>query len=89
MKSHAGANFWKLFYKLPPEIQRQVYKAYEQFTQDPSHPSLNFELVNKRTGLWSVRINDEYRVLGYRKGGEMRWIWIGNHDDYMRLIPER
>ena len=89
MKSHAGASFWKLFYTLPPEIQRQAYKTYEQFTQDPSHPSLNFKLVNKRTGLWSARINDEYRVLGYRKGAEMRWIWIGNHKDYMRLIPER
>lgn len=89
MKSYAGASFWKLFYALPPEIQRQAYKTYEQFTRDPSHPSLNFKLVNQRTGLWSARINEEYRVLGYRKGAEIRWIWIGNHKDYMRLIPER
>jgi hypothetical protein len=46
-------------------------------------------LVNKRTDLRSARINDEYRVPGYCKGAEIRWIWIGNHNDYTRLIPER
>lgn len=87
MKSHAIAPFWKLFAALPIDVRKQAYKAYNLFTNDPSHPSLNFKEVNKRRGIWSVRINDDYRVLGYRKGGEMRWFWIGSHAEYDKLLP--
>lgn len=89
MNSHTVASFWKLFDALPEPIQKQAYRAYRRFQLDPFHPGPNFEEVNKRTGLWSARINDEYRVLGYREGGEMRWFWIGKHADYERLIGKR
>jgi hypothetical protein len=58
MNSHTLEDFWKLFYELPLDVQKQAHKAYELFTSDPFHPSLNFEQVNKRLDVWSARIND-------------------------------
>ena len=49
-----------------------------------SEPEL--QRVNKAAGVWSARITDDYRVLGYRKNGEMRWFWIGSHAEYDKLI---
>lgn len=89
MNSHTVEDFWKLFYKLPADIQKQAYKAYKLFTRDPFHPGLNFEQVNKRLDIWSVRINEGYRVLGYRDGGEIHWFWIGTHREYEKLISRR
>jgi hypothetical protein len=31
--------------QLSPEAQ-QAYKAYAQFNRDPSHPGLNFEIID-------------------------------------------
>lgn len=84
MKSHVKKGFWKLFYDLSPELQRQAYEAYEQFQRDPFSPGLNFEEVNKRVNLWSARVNDGIRVLGYREGDEIIWFWIGSHAEYER-----
>lgn len=84
MKSRVKRGFWKLFDALSPEMQRQAYEAYEQFQRDPFSPGLNFEEVNKRVGLWSARVNDNVRVLGYREGDEVIWFWIGTHAEYER-----
>jgi hypothetical protein len=77
---------------LPRSSQRrsragvQAYKAYAQFLRDPSHPSLNFELIDRQSGLWSARVNENYRVLGVRDGAEITWFWIGTHREYEKLI---
>lgn len=85
MKSQTAERFWKLFAKLPPDVQKQAYKAYEQFTQDPYHPSLHFEQIDKRDDLWSARVSEKYRDIGKRLKDEMRWFWIGTHNDYERF----
>ncbi len=89
MKSHTVEHFWKLFAALPADVRKQAYKAYALFSQDPFHPSLKFKDVRGRHGVWSVRINDDYRALGYRKDGEMRWFWIGSHTEYDKLLSGR
>lgn len=86
MKSATTESSWKLFARLPKDVRQQAYRAYGRFEQDPFHPGLNFEEVNKRKGLWSVRINDNYRVLGYRKDDSIQWFWVGTHSEYLRLI---
>jgi hypothetical protein len=35
---------------------------------------------------WSARITDAYRTLALRQGNTFYWFWIGNHDDYERLL---
>lgn len=86
MKSHATERYWKLFRALPQDVRVQAYKAYAQFKRDPSHPGLNFELIDRQSGIWSARINDNYRVLGARDGPEITWFWIGTHREYEKLI---
>jgi hypothetical protein len=52
----------------------------------PNAPGVNFKLVNQREQMWSARINDQYRALGIRDGSDITWFWIGEHDEYERII---
>ena len=65
---------------------RGCVPAYAQFKRDPTHPGLNFKLVNQREQMWSARINDQYRALGIRDGASVTWFWIGEHEEYERII---
>lgn len=67
MRSRTISRFWKLFAALPEAVRQQAYQAYEHFTSDPFYPSLSFKEVNPRVGLWSARINDDYRVLAIER----------------------
>lgn len=78
--------FWRLYQSLPAEVRAVANRAFAQFEQDPFHPSLQFKEVHKRRGIWSARINDDYRVLGLREGAQMTWFWIGSHTEYEHTI---
>lgn len=88
MISHATRRFWSLYHALPAEIRLRADEAYEQFQQNPTHSGLHFKEVNHKRNIWSVRINDDYRVVGVRNGGEMVWFWIGTHSEYDRLLNQ-
>jgi len=61
--------------------------AYQQFLQDPFHPSLHFKSVHQVRPIWSVRIGLNYRAVGIRTtADEIAWFWIGSHSDYNKLI---
>lgn len=36
--------------------------------------------------VWSVRVNQNYRALGRRKGSLIVWFWIGTHAEYDQLL---
>ena len=36
--------------------------------------------------IYSVRITHGHRALGIVDGGTIVWFWIGDHDEYMRLL---
>ena len=78
--------FWRLYGDLPAEIRRAADNAFAQFERDPFHPSLQFKEINKRRGIWSARINDAYRVLGFREGPPITWFWVGSHTEYEHTI---
>lgn len=88
MTSRATRRFWELYEALPPEVQRQTQKAYELFQQNPSHPGLRFKRVHATQPVYSVRINKDYRAVGVVREDTVIWFWIGNHDDYERLLQE-
>ena len=52
---------------------------------NPKHPSLHFKKVGK---FWSARIGMAYRALAYEDGEDFIWVWIGSHDDYMKMIKQ-
>ena len=89
MNSRTIEDFWAFYRSLPLQIREQAQEAYRQFQADPFHPGLNFKEVNKRRNLWSARVTGGYRVLGYREGDVITWIWIGTHADYDKLIHQR
>jgi len=38
--------------------------------------------------VWSVRIGDGYRALALLEGETLYWYWIGDHDEYERLLSQ-
>ena len=86
MISHTEARFWKFYEKLPPEIQENADQAYQLWKSNPFHPSLQFKRVTPKKPLYSVRVGLGYRALGWREGNTITWFWVGNHDEYNRLL---
>jgi len=82
----ASVRFWNLFSRLPEAVQDVARKNFELLKDNPSHPSLHFKKVGK---LWSVRAGINHRALAVEDGADFVWIWIGSHDEYMRLIKQQ
>lgn len=84
MIHHATSAFWDCYHRLPSAIQQLADKNYELLKLDPDHPSLHF----KKVGVYrSVRVGIAYRALGIEDDDDtVVWFWIGNHDEYERLI---
>ncbi|WP_293352768.1 MULTISPECIES: hypothetical protein [unclassified Microcoleus] len=57
MKSRTTVQFRQMFAELPEQIQDQTRKAYRQFKQDPTYPSLRFKKVHPKLPIYSARIN--------------------------------
>jgi len=86
MKSAALARFWDCFDALPADIQKLAREAFATWQRDARHPSLHFKKVHSTEPLYSVRIADRWRALGYRKDDTIIWFWIGSHADYDKAI---
>ena len=83
MISATTPEFWQHFWKLPPSVQRLARKNFRLWRENHSHPSLHFKKVGE---FWSARVGEDYRALGYKEGACLVWAWIGDHDEYRRLI---
>ncbi|MDH4023397.1 MAG: hypothetical protein OEV14_09745 [Gammaproteobacteria bacterium] len=83
MKHRASARFWRLYTQLPAEIRQQADKTFQLLLANRRHPSLHLKRVGN---IWSARVTDQYRVLGTGIPGGIVWVWIGQHEDYDRLI---
>jgi hypothetical protein len=75
--------FWNRFDKLPQSAQELARKNFELLKQNPQHPSLRFKKVGR---YWSARVGLNYRALAVEDAEDYIWVWIGNHDEYDRLI---
>jgi hypothetical protein len=47
---------------------------------------LEFKKLPPQQDIWSVRINDNYRAVGLRRGEVMVWFFIGTHAEYDALL---
>jgi len=61
MKHRRTDRFRRTFQRLPPEIQQKAIKAFKLFRDNPSHPSLHIEKLEGEQGIWSGRVDDQYR----------------------------
>jgi hypothetical protein len=80
---HATPQFWSRLEKLPDPVQDLARKNFELLKQNPNHPSLHFKKVGR---FWSARVGSSYRALAVQDGSDYIWVWIGDHDQYDRLI---
>jgi hypothetical protein len=51
--------------------------------ENSRHPSLHLKRIGE---LWSVRVGDHYRALGFEVPDGIQWIWIGTHADYDKML---
>ena len=86
MKSRATPRFWAGYRALPPHVQEHARRAYRLFRENPAHPSLHFKKVSDREPVYSARVTINYRVVGLLDGWLITWFWIGNHEEYDRLL---
>lgn len=75
--------FWSCYEALPELVRQGADRCYELLREDPSHPSLHFKRVGR---FWSVRAGLHHRALGVEIQEGILWFWIGNHEQYERLI---
>lgn len=88
MKSRATPKFWKLYRQLPKEFQRRARRAYVLWKKNPDLPGLQFKRVSPNLPVFSARVTDSYRVLGIKERDILVWFWIGEHDEYERLLKQ-
>jgi len=80
--SRGRPSFWQLYHKLPRHVRQQAQEVHKLFLKDPGHPSLRFKKLSGGGDFWSVRVNEQYRVVGLRSGELIEWFWIGTHNDF-------
>ena len=76
-------SFWRRFEVLPLSVQQTARRNFELLKADPRHPSLRFRNVGR---YWSARVGGSYRAVAVRDGADFTWFWIGDHDEYLRVI---
>jgi hypothetical protein len=76
-------SFWRAYAELPEEVRQRSDKQFRLLAKDPVHPSLQLKPVG---AFWSARVSDGYRALSVRQANTFTWFWVGNHDDYDRLL---
>lgn len=86
MISKTRPDFWRLFAKLPREVQVAARETYGRFLIDPAHPSLRFKKLTGVPDVWSLRIGKRYRAVGERHGETIWWFWIGTHNEFDNLF---
>jgi plasmid maintenance system killer protein len=86
VKSLTRRSFWQAYEKLDPRMREAARHAYGLFAENPSHPSLRFKKLGGYEKIWSVRINEQYRAIGERRGDTIIWVWIGSHNEFDKLF---
>jgi len=73
VKSELTDEFLRCFRRLPDRIKHQARKSYGLWKRKPSHPSVNFKLVGKKSKVYSVRVAIGWRALGLMDGDTVAW----------------
>lgn len=77
--------FLLAFSQVPKTKQKQVREFIEKFQENPSNPGANLEAIQsaKKAGLYSVRVNQDYRAVVFHPDGSpplYLLLWVDTHD---------
>jgi len=64
-------------------VQNQAREKFQLWQKDAFNSALHFKPL--LGNVWSVRVNQNYRALGRRRGNIIVWFWIGTHAGYDEL----
>jgi hypothetical protein len=78
--------FWQRYWSLPADIRALADKNFQLLRDNPRHPSLQLKKVGV---FWSARVGLAHRALAVEDGDDRIWVWIGSHDEYIRIIREK
>jgi mRNA-degrading endonuclease RelE of RelBE toxin-antitoxin system len=83
MQHFISSKFEKAAKKLPKRIAKKLDASFEILKENSNHPALQFKKVGN---LYSIRITLNYRALAYKDEQDYIWFWVGEHDEYDKLI---
>jgi len=84
-------SFLSSAYELPKECSRKVFKALKNLVNDPQGVGLHLERIGgKDSGLWSIRVDDDYRIILRKQGqGFPTVLFVGKHDTAYQFAERR
>ena len=71
--------FLKALRKVDERTRESAQRALSNFLRDPGYPSLNFELLRGSKGVWSIRVNDNFRILLRESEDEEGTYFVATH----------
>jgi hypothetical protein len=83
MNHFATPGFWYAYRNLPPAVRELADKNFALLRHDPHHPSVRLKQIGS---FWSARVGLRFRALARDREDGLVWFWIGNHDEYQRLL---
>lgn len=86
MISRTTKDFRRAFADLPADVQDRARRAFELWSSNPAHRSLQFKQVHAIRPVYSARIGLGWRALAVKREELVVWYWIGSHADYDRLL---
>jgi Txe/YoeB family toxin of Txe-Axe toxin-antitoxin module len=78
-------SFLESAYRLPKEIGRKVWKAIRALSRTPEAPGLNLEKLEGERGLWSFRVDDNYRTIFCKGQHVTTLLFVGPHTEAYRF----
>lgn len=79
-----GDSFLGSALELPKEVSRKVFKALHLFVRDRTHPGLHVEKLAGAKDAWSLRVDQDYRVIFSERDGTPVLLFVGKHDTAYR-----
>ncbi len=66
-------------------VGEMIDRCFIKFRTNPSHPGLSLERLQNPKGLWSLRVNDDVRIIVEQMvEGMYTLLYVGRHDDAYR-----
>jgi len=83
-KLKSSKSFDKDIGNLPPNIKKLLEKQLGFLMDDPFHPSLKTEKIDKKRGIWAARVNIKYRFTFTMVGDVYFLRRVGDHDKVLK-----
>jgi mRNA-degrading endonuclease RelE of RelBE toxin-antitoxin system len=89
-KVSISTEFLESLVKLPKTIQEKVINFFSKFIENPGSPGIKLKKIDVVNGkqLYSVRISDDYRGIGYKdsQSNIFHLLWVEHRKDVYNIV---